>query len=267
MAEPPLTIGDLSRELYDFNGQSYRAYQALLKKAYAAEGYLIRFIHIQGSPGAFPASMVHLVMDHTSMGLDRAYLSTATRRMATADYLLRIFGEAVRNHAHQNRGAQGSGSFQPLELPPQVLQRNLVQFEGHMVRIGFYISLPGTTDNNVLSTEAVQMFEKELPAIVAKLKTEVASGEALLRHCNVVEDMMDLQARLSQYNLVAFVGDGSNLPRHSGTSQTPLKAGAIEFKAPDDLAVEVRFPHAGRVRGSRRPARCSPRSPSVPPGR
>lgn len=58
-----------------------------------------------------------------------------------------------------------------------------------------------------------------------------------------------LQAELPRLGLAAFVADGAVLPRASGVSQQPL-AGAIPWKSPPELAVEVSLPGAGRVRGA-----------------
>ena len=249
MSAPALTKTELIRELRGWDGEPYTAYQALGTKAYDCGEYRIHFMHIQGSPGAFPASVVHLETGIFEMGLDDAFLSTSPRRLATADFLLRAFGKAVDAHAKQNRGAQGSGSFQPIDMPPQVLQRNLVHFDGAIQRITFHISLPGSVNNRILADQAIEMLDTELPAIFQSLRADVGSGTALQHHCDVVEDMVDLQHRLAQYNLVAFVGDGAILPRLSGDSLRPMTAGAVEFAAPDDLAVEVDLLHAGRVRG------------------
>jgi hypothetical protein len=90
--------------------------------------YGIGFIHIQGSPGAFPASVCQLRLNIAELGLAGGSLSNKARKMATADYLLRALAAGVSIHARQNRGVQGSGSFQPLYLPPQVLERNIVTF-------------------------------------------------------------------------------------------------------------------------------------------
>ncbi|MEJ2154012.1 MAG: ABC-ATPase domain-containing protein [Desulfobacteraceae bacterium] len=249
MGTTPLAISALIRKLNDMDGKSYRKYGALSNNTYDAQNYLMRFLHIQRSPGAFPASVVQLEMDHRNLELDGAFLSNPPRRLATADYLLRRLREAVQTHARQNRGAQGSGSFQPLELPPQVLQRNLVHFDHGALRLAFHISLPGSKENRIVAAHAIAMFEEELPAIIRHLRKAAGSGKALKVHCDVVEDMIDLQGRLSRYNLVAFVGDGAILPRQSGISSLPLKTGAVAFHAPDDLAVKVDMPHAGRVRG------------------
>ncbi len=249
MTAPPSTNAVLMRKLKDWDGDPYTQYQALENKAYDFGNYRIRFVQVQGSPGAFPASVVHLDTAIAEMGLDKDLLSTPPRRLAAADYLLRAFGKAVDAHAKQNRGAQGSGSFQPIDMPPQVLQRNLVHFDEATLRFVLIISLPGSGDNRILADQAGAMLEKELPAIFSSLRAAVVSGTTMQHHCNTVEDMIDLQHRLPQYNLVAFVGDGAILPRQSGASQFPMTTGAVEFSAPDDLAVEVDLLNSGRVRG------------------
>jgi len=116
--------------------------------------------------------------------------------MATADYLLRAFRAGVGTHARQNRGHQGSGSFQSLSLPPQVLERNIVSFKKETVQIALHISLPGSADNRVLGRQAMQMFAQELTGIVDTLNAWIAKTAQLKRHCDVIEDMVVLQNEL-----------------------------------------------------------------------
>lgn len=247
--KPEHTIKDLSDLLNALDGQPFGGYQTLLSKRFCHKNYQIRFLHIQGSPGAFPASTCRLSMGKTDLGIPEACLTNPFRTMAAADYLVRAFGKGVAAHARQNRGAQGSGSFQPVSLPPQVLERNLVRFNKTHVQILFHLSLPGSHENRILGRQAAAMFEKELTGILRSLREAVARTGRLKHQCEVVEDMLSLQNRLSSYGLMAFVGDGALLPRSSGISQAPLKERAIAFHAPDKLAVEVRLPNAGRIRG------------------
>lgn len=249
MPDGPQPINSLLADLKELEGQSYKSYQQLQGAEFWHDRYRLRFAHIQGSPGAFPASVCHLQLNIDGLGLSRRNLSNGSRRLATADYLLRAFRAGVAVHARQNRGARGSGSFQPLVLPPQVLKRNIVTFDKTDVHIAFHVSLPGSTDNHILGEQAAVMFSREMAAIVDALITAVARSAQLKAHCDVVEDMLDLQGRLDRYGLIAFVADGAILPRASGVSQAPLTEGAVAFRAPDPLAVEVEFPNAGRVRG------------------
>lgn len=241
------------RELLTFferlDGRAFADYHKLLNKVYDHALFRIAFIHIQGSLGAFPASVCHLRISRAVLGLADWSLANRVRRMAAADYLLRAFHTGVGKHARQNRGAQGSGSFQPLSLPPQVLERNIVHFTATGVQIAFRVSLPGSHDNRVLGRHAVTMFSQELTGIVDTLREAVAQVSDFKKHCDVVEDMVVLQKQLNNYGLVAFVGDGSILPRQSGVSDAPLASGAVAFHAPEEMAVEVTFANGGRQRG------------------
>lgn len=245
----PHSMPELIERLAGLDGLPYLNYQELRSQTFRLPHGLLRLVHIQGSPGAFPASVCHLVLKTTDLNLDDRCFANPSRRIAAEDYFLRAFGNGVMAHARQNRGAQGSGSFQPLTLPPQVIERNVVRLNRAQLRIAFHISLPGADDNKILGRQAVQMFTQEVPAIVDTVAAAAARRKAVKRHCDAVEDMCHLQSRLTQLGLVAFVGDGAILPRQSGTSQTPLKKNAIVFHAPDSLAVEVALPNAGRLRG------------------
>lgn len=129
MPASPQPKHDMFTLLKALDGQSFKSYQQLLNTAFYHDRYHIRFVHLQGSPGAFPASVCHLRIKIAELGLADWRLSNMPRKMATADYLLRAFHAGVITHARQNRGAQGSGSFQPLFLSPQVLKRNVVRFD------------------------------------------------------------------------------------------------------------------------------------------
>jgi predicted ABC-class ATPase len=242
-------MDDLFDLLKQLDGRAFSAYQALGGKSFRHDRYHLGFVHVQGSPGAFPASVCQLRVKVAELGLPEHCLCNRIRRMATADFLLRAFQAGVVAHARQNRGDQGSGSFQPLSLPPQVLERNLVRFDPEWVLIVFCVSLPGSHTNRVLGRQAALMFSQELAGIVETLQAWVADGGRRNRHCDVVEDMVSLQRQLSRLGLVAFVGDGAILPRQSGVSQSPMQQGAVAFQAPGDLALEVALPHAGRIRG------------------
>lgn len=242
-------MADLFTLLESLDGKPFNCYRKLSDRAFLHARCSIRFVHIQGSPGAFPASVCHLRLGMTELGITGECLYGKPRRVATADYLLRAFAAGVSAHARQNRGVQGSGSFQPISLPPQVLERNVVTFDENEVRIAFLVSLPGSHDNRILGRDAVEMFDRELSGIVRTLEAAVARTSRLKEHCDVVEDMVALQSRLTRYGLVAFVGDGALLARESGVSEGPLKEGAVRFHAQARLAVEVELPNAGRVRG------------------
>ena len=249
MAGIPQPMEALSTKLLKLDGLSFKTYMELLNQSFHHPSFKVGFDHIQGSPGAFPASVARLTMDQSELGLHSGCLSNTARRVAASDFLLRAFQQSVSAHTRGNRGARGSGSFQVLHLPPEVLERNVVRCDAGRVQIAFHISLPGSFDNRILGRQADVMMTRELTEVVRAFKASVNQSEQLKRHCDVIEDWAHMQAALSHYGLIAFIGDGAVLPRETGASQAPLKEGAVAFRAPDRMAVEVDFPNAGPIRG------------------
>ncbi len=249
MVEASLSWDALGTLLAQIDGAPFGSYAQLSKLTFGTPEFRFRLVHIQGSPGAYPASVGHLIVNKSGLGLQERHLCTAARRTAAADFLLRAFQSAIAIHTRGNRGAQGSGAFQCLPMPPQVLERNLVTFQPQEVRIAFHISLPGSHDNRVIGDQAASMLITEMPLIVQALRASVSEGRRLDLHCDVVEDWTVLQSRLSFYGLIAFIGDGAILPRKSGISQAPLDSGVVKFQAPDRMAVQVDLPNSGPARG------------------
>ena len=62
-------------------------------------------------------------------------------------------------------------------------------------------------------------------------------------------DQEKIRKWLSETGLVAFIADGSILPRRSGVDDRPLLVNPVPFYSPDELAVNVDLPHQGMVRG------------------
>ena len=249
MAALPLSMDALSTRLQELDARPFRAYQELLNQSYYHSCFRVEFVHVQGSPGAFPASVGRLTMEQSELGLYPDCLKNDARRMAASDYLLRAFQLSAATLTRRNRGARGSGSYQILHLPPEVLERNVVHWDPGRVRIDFHISLPGSNENRVLGHQAAAMLTRELAMVVKNFKSSVRDSPRLRDHCDTIEDWVHIQNMLPRYRLIAFIGDGAILPRQTGASQAPLEEGAVAFRAPDQMAVTVDFPNAGPIRG------------------
>ena len=62
------------------------------------------------------------------------------------------------------------------------------------------------------------------------------------------EDQEAIRRQLKEYGLVAFVADGSVLPRMSGVSQKPMKD-AVPFVSPESVRVTLKLPYYGEISG------------------
>ena len=72
-------------------------------------------------------------------------------------------------------------------------------------------------------------------------------GDRLVRHVATLEDHRALTATVARNGWVAFLADGSVLPRRSGVSDDPLDGG-VPLQAPESMAATV---------DSRTPGQCA----------
>ncbi|RMG36191.1 MAG: ATPase [Planctomycetota bacterium] len=242
----------LHETLRRLDGQLFgRCRQALCGQAFALglDGQSLQFVHVQGSTGADPASVLRLTLLPAALNLDaRRHLATAVRRRAVFDFLLRAYSAAVRRYCRPNRGEEGSGRFQPPELPQQVLERNVwtLQPDG---RLSFLvrISLPGRRPASLIASQAAEMLAEELPAVLASIAAAAGSGSALAEHIAAVEDAEAIAGQLADRGLVAFIPDGARLPRRSGDVDLPADPRqVVPFRSPTSLRVQFELPD-GRI--------------------
>ena len=101
----------------------------------------------------------------------------------------------------------------------------------------------------MLGREAEDILVRRLSeAVHASLLYENVDGDAVTRHVLAAEDADSLRDMLDRVGLVAFVADGSILPRKSGVEAGPLDGG-IPFRSPETLRREFTLPNRGRVVG------------------
>ena len=236
----------LERDLRRMDGRPYGHYRDLRGRRYALGlgGGDLHFEYVQGDPFASPS---RLRIDWPA-ALDLpgwAYAGRNARR-ACADFLQRTLRPALAGAA----GGAGSGKSGLLEIAPagqEVLERTgvVVDAEGS-VRVRLCAGLPAA-GRRILGHAAVELLARRLPAGLRSV-TDMLDRDALRVHVRAVEDQVALRAQLRERGLIAFLAEGSVLPRRSGADARPLAA-ALPLRVPAALAVELDAPHAGRLRG------------------
>ena len=99
--------------------------------------------------------------------------------------------------------------------------------------------------------EASRIISRDLTReMAAALDLTGERAERLVAHVTALEDHRALSEVVRERGWVSFLADGSLLPRRSGVSDEPMRAGAVALRAPDSLSATVELPHAGRVRGT-----------------
>ncbi|MBR9988085.1 MAG: hypothetical protein KFF68_19445 [Desulfosarcina sp.] len=91
-----LDFQDLLRGL---DNQSYGAYRRLKNACIALDDDILCFRHIQGSPGALPASVCEVKLPASTFSVPGWALSNEASAMAAADFVWRSFTCAVKASA------------------------------------------------------------------------------------------------------------------------------------------------------------------------
>ncbi len=244
-------VTELRSMLARLDGRGYPGYKDLaggwrlpLPGAGRFELYIDR---VQADPFASP-SKVRVRLARSTTGLPDWAVRTPLRRMAAADYLARLFHRAARSGG---RGGAGSGKSGVVEIDAgdaEILDRTAARVTPEWVELRIGVGLPAA-GRRILGRQAEELLLRRIPEMIARSLLPGAWKERDLKaHLAAAEDHRWLQENLAAMGLIAFVADGSILPRATGVSQRPLE-NAVPWISPPELAVEVDFPNAGRVRG------------------
>jgi len=123
------------------------------------------------------------------------------------------------------------------------------------VEARFTVALPAQ-GRSVMGSWAAQVLVDQLPRFVHScLLYSSLDANRLRSHIATVEDAEALRQMLAPAGLVAFVANGSVLPRRSGVSDEPMDPKeAIAFQSPKSLEARFNLPNRGPVVGMGVPA-------------
>jgi predicted ABC-class ATPase len=225
------SVERLERILEEIDGRGYGSYRRRLGGCrYWVGGLAYTIARVQPDPYA-PPSIVYVE--------GRLQLPSWARgaTVAVADYLYRHLHRALRRRSRR----VGEGHSGRLSVPKPsnaMLRRSGLELwaDGRFVarvRVG----LP-SRGRRVLGGEAAQLLLEALPRAVGEALSKLESVEELKRHVDTWLLQEELRSRLESYHLVAFVGDGSILPRRCGGCEDPLPD-AVPFESPPSLRVEI----------------------------
>ena len=237
---------NLQQTLLHLDGRSYAAYKDL-QKTYDFDGFTLHIDRIQSDPFAAP-SRLRVVVPQQMANYPAHSYQNKSRSIALCSYLADSFARQAEMEV--NRSGAGKSGLIAIDTPgQQLIERTCVQIDRERLEVCFAVGLPAT-GRRIRGRQAAQMLCEQIPSIVAAALFYAANdAEEIERYIQTNEDADFLRARLRENGLVAFVADGSVLPRQSGIDDRPLERDVITFTSPDSLRVEFELPHAGRVSG------------------
>jgi len=242
----------LKQEILSLDGKGYKAYKFFEGKSFDYGPFTIRFEHVQGDSFAQPTRLsISVALDEA--GFPLSLLNNPTRALALEDHLLRRVNHFIAVSKTRVKGSGKSGKVQ-VQVPGQkILKRSGMLVKGSRLQLIMFAGLPAQ-GRTVLGKECLKLFSEVLPPIWHKsLIASSINEEKLNRAVETLEDYQFLQSELKKNNWVAFVANGSNLPRSSGAKDTPLLGERTIFEAPKGLKKTVELPHAGKTEGMAMP--------------
>ncbi|MCS6817185.1 MAG: ABC-ATPase domain-containing protein [Acidobacteriota bacterium] len=234
------TLEELRRLLNRLDGRGYKAYEEI-EGAYEGSGWVLYIDHVQGDPFA-PPSKMRVRVDGRCAGFPMDLYSTPVRRLALEDFLARRVRQSIEVVSRGHRGSGKSGLIRVDAGGQEVLERTAVRVRPEWIECRFQLGLPAA-GRTVLGRQAEEMLCREIPEIMRRslFWSEIPQSECR-RFVECVENQEAIRAQLRERRLVAFVADGSILPRRSGVSELPLER-AVPFRSPESLRVTFAVPN------------------------
>ena len=242
-------LSDLVGHLHALDGRSYAAYKAIVGRYRAPAGWFLHIDRVQSDPYA-PPTRIHVDVPTDLHGLallDEAdLLADVDRRLAVGDFLTRELHTGFRGTAL----SIASPGQEILERSSAILRPDeQKEGDGWVLEIRARLALPAQ-GRSIQGREASRIVGRDLVRELEEATDLTGErGDRLVRHVATLEDHRALTATVARNGWVAFLADGSVLPRRSGVSDDPLDGG-VPLQAPESMAATVELPHAGMVRGT-----------------
>ena len=237
---------ELREQLRNIDHKSYPQYKSL-KGSYRFAQYILHIDHVQGDPFAAPSD-VRVTIDAAKAGFPDFAMKDDLTRDRLADLLLREFARQVNAVSFKAKGSGKSGLISVSHPGQEVLRRTACQVKTNEIIVRFSIGFPAN-GRTINARELDKILFEFLPVCVDKaLYYKNLDATRIRETIDLAEDQRAIRQQLKENGLVAFVANGSILPRESGISSRPMK-GAKAFVSPESLQVTLELPHKGKIEG------------------
>jgi predicted ABC-class ATPase len=239
---------ELQQLLLSIDGRGYSAYKEL-RGEYNFGKYILSLDHIQSDPFA-PPSKARIILSRKEAGFPDEFLDSKYKKIAVSDFLTRSFSHNIKNF-NGTPNMKKLSTFLSIDTCGQeMLERTSAVIKQDHIEARFEVELPAS-GRRIRGKSAVEIFFDILPKIVnSSLLYKNIDGAKLKKQIDLILDQEFIREELTKKGLVAFIANGAILPRENGISDRPLKdAGAVLFKSPESLEIELSVPNHGTIKG------------------
>jgi predicted ABC-class ATPase len=238
----------LKQLLSRIDGKGYKAYKDI-QGEYDFPGFRLYVDYVQGDPFASPSRLrVRMPMERAAY--PKVWFREKHRRIALEDWILRRWSRQTERHSFEVKGTGKSGLIRVDQPGQEILERTGVVVNDRYVEVRVTVGLPAQ-GRRVLGRKAEEMLCRQLPQLAeAALPYSTLDPDGVEARMKLVDNQRAIRRALAQKGWVAFVANGSVLPRESGISDKPLSQGSIvSFVSPPSLEAVVEVPYGQPIRG------------------
>ncbi|MDQ0351614.1 putative ABC-class ATPase [Alkalibacillus filiformis] len=228
----------LQQHLQKIDRKSYKSYKDI-QGQYQFNTYTLHIDYVQGDPFASP-SKIRIFIPEQVQSVPTDWLQTKKRKVYAEDFIARQVSHTINNLSMTIKGSGKSGMIAIDSPDQQILERTAVELSEKGLTICLSVGLPAN-GRRINGQEAEKLFLKAIPHIVQN--SALSLNEQRLNETLELADQHDaIRGKMKKEGWVAFIANGSILPRASGISSKPLKQ-AVPFQSPKENEVSLTIPH------------------------
>jgi predicted ABC-class ATPase len=236
----------LMQKLLKIDLKGYKAYKEIIG-TYKGEGYLIHIDHVQSDPFA-PPSRIRIEVPRHYTKYENEWYDTFHRKTALEDFLARQVSKGIRSIKDNQKGYGKSGLIYIDSPRQEIIPRSCVKVSEQKVEFRMSVGLP-SQGRTVLGHQAVKMLCHDIPLAI-KDALSALDTSSLMDHLKLSDQQQAIRQFIEDKGYIAFMANGSILPRQTGISSLPLRdSNVVAFIAPKSLEIEIPIPHSSPIRG------------------
>ncbi|MBP2076727.1 ABC-ATPase domain-containing protein [Oceanobacillus polygoni] len=229
---------NLFQQLRQLDNKGYKGYKSI-QGQYKFDDYDLYIDYVQGDPFATP-SKIRVVISESRRPIRTEWLQTPIRKVAVEDAIARVVGRATEKQSFSVKGSGKSGMIFFDRPGQEVLERTALQISPKGITICISVGLPAN-GRRINGKEAEKLFANAIPMIINNSVFKITDNE-IENAMKLADQQEAIRNEMKRQNWIAFIANGSILPRESGIRNTPLKH-AVPFQSPKASEVSITIPH------------------------
>ncbi len=237
---------ELRQELRQIDRKGYPAYKSL-RGQYDFGDFVLSIDHVQGDPFAAPSSL-SVIIPMEKAGFPEKYRTKEYARTALEDALLRKFSREIAGSSFKAKGSGKSGLIGTSRPGQEILRRSAMAVGERSLTARFEVGFPANGRTINAGELAKVLFDFLPPAVLRSLFYHSWDERKLQKVYELSVDQNYIRQELKKRHLIAFLAEGSILPRMSGVSSRPMEH-AVPLAVPESMRVEMDLPCHGKMTG------------------